>query len=75
VSPDRYSSITISCIQTINHETLNIEIRSYLLASQPGDRHERLRGVPRDEARDAAQMDEHMHKRANVYKPSDCSYT
>lgn len=33
-----------------------------------------LRDVPRDEARDAAQIEEHMHKRANVHKPNSFSY-
>lgn len=67
---DQHGSITISCIQIINHETLNIEIRSYLLVSQRGT----ATKVPREKARDTVQIEEHMHKRANVHKSDEFNY-
>lgn len=57
VSSNRYSSITISYIQIINHETLNIVTRSYLLVKGNSG------GPKRERPREAVQIDKHMHKK------------
>lgn len=59
-----------------DNQSLNVQHRnSILFACKPkGDRDERLREIPREKARNAVQIDEHMHKRANVHKSHDFSY-